>query len=262
MRYAAGKERGNMLRGYYTAANGIINEQRILDIISNNLANVKTAGYKADTAIPTTFAESLLMINGKHSETGTIRYRTIQSTYSLLEQGTLADTGSNLDIAIIGPVYFNIESYTDGRTLLTKNGQFDIDNEGFLELGGCGRVLDENGAPIDIGTSDFTITEEGVITTADGRQFTLGLSYIEDYTDVEKVGDNLFSPYQNAPAGNIPDDVRYSLRQGWYERSNVDVADEMIKSLDANNVWNANRQALTIMNSINQIACNDLMKKA
>ena len=123
-------------------------------------------------------------------------------------------------------------------------------------------MLDENGAPIDIGTSDFTMTEEGVITTADGRQYTLGLSYIEDYTDVEKVGDNLFSPYQNAPAGNIPDDVRYSLRQGWYERSNVDVADEMIKSLDANNVWNANRQALTIMNSINQIACNDLMKKA
>ena len=54
-----------MLRGYYTAANGIINEQRILNVITNNLANAKTAGYKADEAIPTTFAEELLLINNK-----------------------------------------------------------------------------------------------------------------------------------------------------------------------------------------------------
>ena len=65
-----------MLRGYYTAANGIINEERILNVVTNNMANLKTAGYRNETAIPTTFAEQMVLINGKSSPTGTIRYRT------------------------------------------------------------------------------------------------------------------------------------------------------------------------------------------
>ena len=250
-----------MLRGFYTSANGVINEERILNVISNNLANVKTAGYKADTAIPTTFAEKLLMINGKQSETGTIRYRTLEDTFTSLEQGTLRETGSPLDVAILGPVYFNIERYPDGRVLLTKDGQFDIDDEGDLELGNIGKVLDEDGNRINLGTDDFIVSEEGVITTGDGREFRLGLTYIESEEDVEKIGDNLFSPYGGIVRGNIPEDEYYALRQGWYERSNVDVADEMIKALDANNCFSANLQALQIMNSINQIACNDLLKR-
>ncbi|MDD7429686.1 MAG: flagellar hook-basal body complex protein [Oscillospiraceae bacterium] len=250
-----------MLRGFYTSANGIINENRILNIISNNLANVKTAGYKTDTAIPTTFADSLLLIRGQHSETGTIRYKTLQDTYTTLEQGTMEETNSFLDCAIVGPVYFNIERYTDGEVLLTKDGQFSISDDGDLELGNIGKVLDVNGNTINLGTADFNIGEHGLITTSDGRTFQLGLSYIEDYTDVEKVGDTLFRPYENAPRGDIPDDVEYSLKQGWYERSNVDIADEMTKALDATNIFKANAQALQIMNSINRIACNDLMKR-
>lgn len=250
-----------MLRGYYTSANGIINENRILDIISNNLANVRTAGYKADQAIPTTFAEKLLLINGEHSETGTIRYRTIEDTYTHLDQGTIKETDSPLDIALLGPVYFNIERYPDGRVLLTKDGQFDIDDEGNLELGNIGRVLDANGNTINLGTSDFKVDLDGRIFTADGREFQLGLTYIDDEADVEKIGDNLFSPYEGIAMNNIPDDAEFMVRQGWYERSNVDIAKEMIRALDANNCFSANIQALQIMNSINQIACNDLMKR-
>lgn len=230
-------------------------------MVSNNLANVKTAGYKTDTAIPTTFADSLLLIRGQHSETGTIRYRTLQDTYTSLEQGTMEETNSYLDCAIVGPVYFNIQRYGDGETLLTKNGQFSIADDGDLELGNIGKVLDVNGNTINLGTADFNIGEHGELTTSDGRTFQLGLSYIEDYTDVEKVDDTLFRPYENAPRGDIPDDVEYSLKQGWYERSNVDIADEMTKALDATNIFKANAQALQIMNSINQIACNNLMKR-
>ncbi len=111
-----------MLRGYYTAANGIINEQRILNVITNNLANAKTAGYKADEAIPTTFAEELLLINNRHSQTGTIRYRTIDYTYTNTEQGSFENTGSRLDMALVGNVYFNIEERRTGETLLSRNG--------------------------------------------------------------------------------------------------------------------------------------------
>lgn len=249
-----------MLRGYYTAANGIINEQRILNVISNNIANVKTAGYKADNAIPTTFAEQMLMISGSHDRGGTIRYRTLENTYTSLEQGSFENTESRLDMAINGNVYFNINRRTTGELCLTRNGQFSIDAEGYLALGPSGRVLDENGNGIQLGTSDFEVARDGTITTDDGREFKLGLTYIEPGTDVEKVDDNLIRPYDDAAMGNIPADAAYEIKQGWYERSNVDVADETIKSMDAQNVFTACSTALKIINSVNQIAANDLAK--
>ena len=247
-----------MLRGYYTAANGMINEQRILNVITNNLANVKTAGYKSDEAIPTTFAEELLLINSRHSQTGTIRYRTVEYTFTDLEQGTFENTGSRLDIALVGNVYFNIEERRTGERLLSRNGQFTINGEGYLTLGSSGYVLDENGERIQLGTADFTVNRFGEITVDDGRVFNLGLSYIAGGTDIEKVDDNLMRPYEETPIGNIPE--RYRVMQGWFERSNVDVAEETIKAMDAQHVFTACSTALKIVNSINQIAANDLAK--
>lgn len=249
-----------MLRGYYTAANGIINEQRILNVITNNLANAKTAGYKSDEAIPTTFAEELLLINGDHSETGTIRYRTIDYTFTDLEQGTFENTGSRLDMALVGNVYFNIEDRRTGETLLSRNGQFTINGEGYLTLGTSGYVLDDNGQRIQIGTADFEVDRFGTITVDDGRMFNLGLSYIAAGTDIEKVDDNLMRPYNPAPIGDIPADEIYQVKQGWFERSNVDVAEETIRAMDAQHVFTACSTALKIANSINQIAANDLAK--
>jgi len=247
-----------MLRGYYTAANGIINEQRILNVITNNLANAKTAGYKADEAIPTTFAEELLLINGRHSRTGTIRYRTIDYTYTNTEQGSFENTGSRLDMALVGNVYFNIEERRTGETLLSRNGQFTINGEGYLTLGTTGYVLDENGERIQLGTADFQVDRFGGITAGDGRVFQLGLSFVAPESDVEKVDDNLMRPYEEAPIGNLPDDIYYQVKQGWFERSNVNLAEETIAAMDAQHVFTACSSALKIANSMNQLAANEL----
>ncbi|MDE6764334.1 MAG: flagellar hook-basal body complex protein [Oscillospiraceae bacterium] len=247
-----------MLRGYYTAANGIINEQRILNVITNNLANAKTAGYKADEAIPTTFAEELLLINGRHSNTGTIRYRTIDYTYTNTEQGSFENTGSRLDMLLVGNIYFNIEERRTGETLLTRNGQFTINSEGYLTLGTTGYVLDENGERMQLGTADFQVDRFGELTTDDGRVFQLGLSYVAPESDVEKVDDNLMRPYEDAPIGNLPEDLIYRVEQGWFERSNVDLAEETIAAMDAQHVFTACSSALKIVNSMNQLAVNEL----
>lgn len=250
-----------MLRGYYTAANGIINEQRILNVITNNLANAKTAGYKADEAIPITFGEKLLLLQrGKRSETGTIRYRTIDYTYTNTEQGTFENTDSRLDVALVGNIYFNIEDRRTGERLMSRNGQFTINGEGYLTLGTTGYVLDENGERIQLGTADFRIDRMGLMTVDDGRVFSLGLSYIPPETDIEKVDDNLMRPYEDVPIGNIPEDEIYQVRQGWFERSNVNVAEETIRAMDAQHVFTACSSALKIANSVNNLATNDLCK--
>lgn len=247
-----------MLRGYYTAANGIINEQRILNVITNNLANAKTAGYKADEAIPTTFAEELLLINNRHSQTGTIRYRTIDYTYTDTSQGTFENTGSRLDIALVGNIYFNIEERRTGERLLSRNGQFTINGEGYLTLGTTGYVLDENGERIQLGTANFQVDRFGELTVDDGRVFQLGLSFVPPESDVEKVDDNLMRPYEDTPIGNIPEGMVYQVKQGWFERSNVDLAAETIAAMDAQHVFTACSSALKIANSINQLAVNEL----
>ncbi len=249
-----------MLRGYYTAVNGIINEERILNVITNNIANIKTAGYKDETAIPTTFAEEMLLINGKSSETGTIRYRTLQETYTNLEQASFEDTGSRMDCALIGNIYFNIENRKTGETLLTRNGQFSLDAEGYLCVGPSGRILDENRQPIQLGTANFDISATGLITTEDGRTYQLGLTYLAPDTAIERIDDNMFRPYEDFGVNNIPAGEDYRVRQGSYERSNVDTADELVKAMDAQNVFSACSQALKVINSINQIAANDLAK--
>lgn len=250
-----------MLRGYYTSVNGMLNEERILDIITGNLSNVKTAGYKSDTAIPTTFEDELLLLENKQrSRTGTIRYRTILQSFTSLEEGSYEQTGSRLDMAVMGSVYFNIQKRTSGEVLLTRNGQFNLDDEGYLSLGSAGRVLDINGDPINLSTADFSVDEAGLITVDDGRQIQLALTFVENTSDMEKVDTNLFKTYEDIGWNNIPEDMVYRIRQGWYERSNVDVADEMTKAMDANALFRANSQALQIINSVNQIAANNLMK--
>ena len=70
----------------------------------------------------------------------------------------------------------------------------------------------------------------------------------------------MFRTYDNAAVGNIPAGEEYEVRQGSYERSNVDIADETIKAMDAQNVFTACSTALKIINSVNQIAANDLAK--
>jgi flagellar basal-body rod protein FlgG len=250
-----------MLRGYYTSVNGILNEERILNVITNNLSNSNTAGYKSDSALPTTFHDNLLLLaNGERSETGTIRYRTLQQTKTSLESGTFEQTDSRLDMAVMGSVYFNIQRRDSDEVLLTRNGQFNIDNEGYLALGSAGRVIDDNGDPIQLGTADFTVNEDGLIEVDDGREIQLALTYLPDDTDVEKVDTNLMRTYDDTQWGNIPDGLVYRIRQGWYERSNVNIASEMAKAMDANTLFRANSQALQIINSVNQIAANNLMK--
>lgn len=251
-----------MLRGYYTAANGILNEQRILKVITNNLANAKTAGYKTDEAIPTTFAEKLLLMqHGRRSETGTIRYRTIEYTFTDTDEGTFENTDSRFDIALMGDIYFNIEDRRSGERFLSRNGQFTLNEEGYLTLGTTGYVLDENGERIQLGTANFTVDRMGLMTVDDGRVYNLGLTYIPAETDIEKVDDNLMRPYGGeVPINNIPDDYIYQVRQGWFERSNVNIGEETIRAMDAQHVFTACSTALKITNSINDLATNDLCK--
>lgn len=254
-----------MFRGYYIAANGMINQQRVMDTISNNIANSQTSGYKKDTNIPTTFDRQLMLIRGQKNKTGTIEYRKTSTISTALEQGSFENTNSRLDVALKGNIYFNIQPKSqmykdDGTTLLTRKGQFNIDDEGYLALGSAGRVMGKDG-PIQIGTADFAIDEKGKITTSDGKTYQLALSYINDNSDIIKKGDNMFVPAEGTKISTeIPEGTEYAVVQGSYERSNVDMAEEMTKSIAAQRNFETCSQMLQMMDTINQKASTELGK--
>jgi flagellar basal-body rod protein FlgG len=243
-----------MLRGYYTAANAMITEQRVLDVVANNLANIQTAGYKVDNAVTGTFSEWLVLSEGQPNG-GEVRYRTLATTFTDLEQGSFQTTNNSLDLGIQGSVYFNI--IKDDELLLTKAGQFTVDFEGYLSLGNIGRVADENGQPIQIMTDEFTVDENGVITTAGGEQWTLGLTYVDEAADVEKVGDVLFRPYNGEALGNIPADYAFLVKQGVYERSTADLAKLQLEASSHQGVFTANATAIKIINQMNEMATRE-----
>lgn len=247
-----------MLRGFYIASNGLINQQRVINTISNNVANSATPGYKSDTSIQNTFKRELILLNkGRINRTGTIEYKYTEQTYSSLAQGSFEFTEKPLDIALSGPVYFNIQG-RDGNQYLTRNGQFAIDDEGYLELTGTGRVLGDNG-PIYIGTSDFSVSNNGEIYIDGQNVDRLRLTYVGENSNINKSGDNLFTLAEGADT-DIPEDVEYSVIQGAFERSNVDVAVEMTRAMAAQRSFESMSQALKMLDSINEKAVTQLGK--
>lgn len=246
-----------MLRSFYIASNGIINQQRTINTISNNIANSQTPGFKSDLSVKNTFARELILLNGgRKNDTGTIEYQYTQESYTQLEQGSFEFTQRPLDIAIEGPVYFNVLN-RDGEQCLTRNGQFDLDDEGYLCLTGAGRVIGTNGE-IYIGKSDFSVDNKGAIFV-DGQQAgALSLTYVEPGTTVLKKGDNLFTT--QGDTGEVPADVKINIIQGAFERSNVDTGVEMTRAIEAQRSFESLSSALKIIDSINQSAATQLGK--
>ena len=247
-----------MLRGFYIASNGLLNQQRTINTISNNVANAQTPGYKSDTSVQNTFQKELLLLKGgRKNTTGTIQYKYTEESFSGLTQGSFEFTESPLDIAIEGPVYFNIQS-GEGDRLLTRNGQFKIDDEGYLSLDGVGRVLGENGE-IFVGKIDFSVANSGEIFIDGQMTDKLELTYVEENSNIQKMGDNTFTLIDGAN-GEVPADLDFSVIQGAYERSNVDVAVEMTRAMTAQRSFESMSQALKMMDSINQSVATQLGK--
>ena len=238
-----------MNRGYYYACNGMIMNQRKLDCIGNNLTNMSTAGYKRDTIITNRFQEQMILVKHREETSGTFAQTYVDTSYTDLGQGTFEFTESPFDVAINGDVYFNIASY-NGDTMLTRNGQWELDEQGYLCLASSGRILGENGE-IYLGSKDFVIDADGSIYQDGELVDKLRLSYIDPEGNVDKFGANMFT---SVPAGDVPEGTRFEIIQGAYERSNIDVNYEMTMMMNANRIYEASSSLAKLLDSMNQKA--------
>ena len=158
-------------------------------------------------------------------------------------------------MGIYGNVYFNVSYVKDGEVYQTRNGQFGLDDEGYLWLGGVGRVQGQNG-DIYIGNDDFYVTEQGdIIDTQENIIDTLLLTYIPPNADVHKEGD---SPFLYEGDEQLPDGETFVVIQGAFEKSNVDPIKEMTQAMEANRMYEANSKILQAIDTINQRAAQQI----
>lgn len=201
-----------MLRGYYTAASGMISQQRRQEVLSNNMANMLTPGYKAEQTTLRAFPEMLMermgsqklpSKNGGHiplnARIGSLNTGVyIHETLPDFTQGSLNETGFATDLAIVngelpdenGYLFFTVQN-ENGEVRYTRNGNFTVDSEGFLVTGQGHYVLDENGDPIQTSSEEFTVDASGAIQLEEGP-VNIGIAYYMDKSNFVNEGNSLY----------------------------------------------------------------------
>lgn len=244
-----------MQLGFYTIASGMLTNQRELDVIGNNLVNIQTPGYRADRLNITSFEKELLkrkdaygdeIINNSPSSLVVLTDEVVSNFSS----GRIEETTRELDMAINGEGFFNILA-EDETVYLSRNGQFDIDEEGFLVLPGHGRVLGEGGEiEFDLDNTEFFVDSGGTLYDMDGREIDKILVTIPPEDAIARKATNgLFILPEDMEGEEA---VNYTILQNNIERSNVDMNQEMTKLMAAQSAFRSCSSALQIIDELNR----------
>ena len=278
-----------MFRGFYTVASGMIAQQRRTELLSNNIANANTPGYKADQSTIRSFPEMLLSritksgpanvengFEGSSSKqigaVGTGVY--MQETLPDYSQGQITETELPTDVALIdgnlpvnnatgkpGAIFYRLQDPTGGEAY-TRNGNFTLDAAGNLVNAQGYYVLSDQGEKITLQSDDFQITEDGYITENGQRVARLGVSYSANPDTLAKRDTGLFytSDEQPLPSAYNVNNVSFSLKQGFLERSNVDAARTMTDMMTAYRAFEANQKILQAYDRSMDKAVNEVGK--
>lgn len=240
-----------MVRGYYQLGSGLMTQSKILNGISNNIANSKTPGYKKQRVLSSPFQTMVINRVGQGNATlGPMNMAIAAANNTTIHsQGGLQYTDRNLDFAIVGEGFFAINGPQGMQ--YTRKGNFTIDEEGYLSLPGAGRVMGQNG-PIHIGTSEFQADEQGNIMVNGSKIDQIAVFGFIDYNSIQQAGDGFYTA--NGAANMIETNVKWKTLEG----SNVDMAEEMTFAIASQRNLQSCSQMLKMYDQILNKAVNDL----
>jgi flagellar basal-body rod protein FlgG len=251
-----------MSSGLYTAVCGDIMQERRLEILSNNLANVSTSGFKEDkphfgaiypaldTAALTAQADaSMLLLSRKMN----MSYPALSGIATDFSAGEMRQTGSELDVAINGSGFFAVN--TPGGELYTRTGHFSLNSKKEL-VTQSGYPLKGKEKNIIIEGKEIAIDRDGTITV-DGQQVdSLKVVDFEDYSGLVKVGDNLFQNVQGAANERKADG--FEIQHQYLELSNIDMVQEMIKMIDVARICESYQKVIRALDEIDAQATKEV----
>lgn len=250
-----------MVRGYYIAGTGMITERARLNVISNNIANVDTVGYKKDSMLSRSFNDLLLQrtndpaLGVTYPDVGPINTGVYaDETVTSFNQGMVESTGLKTDMMINGDAFFVVKG--TGDELYTRAGNFTLDGEGNL-LDAYGNFVQSESGNIKLTNEQFTVYPDGtIIDDVSGAEAgKIKMVAFEDNNKLLKVGTNMFSA--NGAQDKTPDET-VTVTQGAIETSNADVATEMVNMIIANRAYGSNAQTLQLIDGTVEKAVNNI----
>ncbi|GAA4653979.1 flagellar basal-body rod protein FlgG [Anaerocolumna aminovalerica] len=256
-----------MVRGLYTAWTGMANEQKRLDIISNNLANAATVGYKQDNVTTQSFDDVLTIKIKDASELyherpiGKMNLGVkLGEVYTNFEQGSLRETGNTFDIALEGKGFFQVAVANNNgneQIFYTRDGSFTMTHEGNIVDMNGNRLIGEGGnisVPVD--ASDIVIDRDGSVYADGVLVDKILITDFEDYNYLKKYGENMYSMVEGGT--QIPAEA--SVHQGFTEQSNVNVVSEMVNMIAITRAYEANQKVIQTVDSTLDQAVNSVGK--
>lgn len=243
-----------MVRGLYTAWTGMYNEQKRLDVIANNIANSATTGYKQEGVTSQSFDDMLTIkmrdysVNSNEIIGSMSLGVKIGEVYTNYTQGSLRPTGNVYDLAIDGSGLFTMkvtDKQGNDHIRYTRAGNFTITQEGY--------VTDADGNHLQSEAGDLIVpTDAEIVFDADGSVYANGelidkvlIADFEDYNYLKKYADTMYEPVEGA----TQTEATGSLRQRYLEQSNVNVVKEMTQLIAITRAYEANQKIVQAMDS-------------
>lgn len=254
-----------MVRGLFTGWTGMLSEQKRLDVISNNLANSATVGFKKEGVTNQAFHDLLTIKvrdeseDFKSKEIGTMSLGTkIGEIYTNYDQGSFRETGNTYDLAIEGEGFFQmsvVDRSGTEHTRFTRAGQFTITKDGYIVDVDGNHVMSESGylqVPVDAG--NVVIDISGAVY-ADGEQVDqLILKDFENYNYLKKVGSTMYEPIDGA----TEKEASGLIRQGYTEQSNVNVVSEMVNMIAITRAYEAGQKVIQTVDTTLELAATSV----
>ncbi len=242
----------------HVARTGLDAQDMRMRVISNNLANVNTTGFKKDRAAFETLAYQLVTAPGANSSSET-RYATglnlgtgvrIQGTARIDTQGSMQTTGNSLDMALDGDGYFQVQ-LPGGQLGYTRAGNFSRSPEGQLVTSEGYQVMP--GITVPQGATSITVGQDGTVSaTVPGQTEAQNIGQIQvagfpNAAGLQATGDNYLietSASGTANLGTAGEDGRGRVRQGMLEASNVNVVEELVDMIETQRAYEVNSKMI------------------
>lgn len=255
-----------MIRALYTSGWSMRANSKQMDIISNNLANVSTNGYKKDTVVYESFPNVLVRrINDTEStsnpsgKVGNVQMGDdVGEVFTYYTGGQLAKTGSNMDLAIGNSesAFFSIGVPDENGELqeyYTRNGSFCLNSSKQLVTTEGNIVLGANG-PITLESENFSVLDDGSIVQNGDIVDKLAIKDFADTSTLRKFGNNLIQTTDQTQE----QEFKGTVKQGFLEQSNVDAVNEMINMITVMRAYESNQKVIQALDGTLEKAVNEV----
>lgn len=240
-----------MLSGLYTAVSAMLDLQTSQTVITNNMANVNTTGFKSEKVINKTFDDVMVQNNDNYvngmptnQKLGVlnpgVKIDEISTDYG---QGTIVQTENETDFALNGRGFFTVRDQ-QGNIAYTRDGSFNVNQQGYLVTSSGAQVLNSNNQPIYIGGSKITVDSSNNIVLSSGVVQKFNIVDFDNYDNLQKAGENLYTG-EGARATND-----YKVQNMAKESSNVDIIQSTADLMANLRAFEANQKVVQTMDSI------------